>query len=112
MGRFTRVATILDEAVGGPDASFASHGPFWRGLTRDEFIKLKVINRDLLVVGDGPASNLVKALKGEALFGEDLDDPPRRAMRDDPADANDADLIQLIDDDTNRPAHMPAATPV
>ena len=30
MGRFERVTSILDEAVGGPEASFANHGPFWR----------------------------------------------------------------------------------
>ena len=80
MGRFKRVVDILDEAIGGPEASFAAHGPFWREVTRDDFVTLKVENRDLLVVGDGAASNLVKALKGEAPFGDDLDDPPPGAI--------------------------------
>ncbi|MGV0743831.1 YCF48-related protein [Mycolicibacterium sp. XJ870] len=80
MNRFQRVIEILDESVGGPDAGFAGHGPFWRGLTRDEFVAFKVFGQhQLLIVGDGAASNLVKSLKGEFPFGEDLDDPPSGA---------------------------------
>ena len=80
MNRFERVVAILDESIGGPDAGFAAHGPFWRGLTRDQLVAFKVSDRvQLLVVGDGAASNLVKALKGEAPFGRDLDNPPAGA---------------------------------
>jgi hypothetical protein len=72
MGRFKRVIDILDEAIGGPDTSFAAHGPFWRGVTRDDFVKLDVMHRDLLVVGDGAASNVIKALRGQARYGARL----------------------------------------
>jgi photosystem II stability/assembly factor-like uncharacterized protein len=73
VNRFERVVEILDESIGGPDADFSAHGTFWRGLTRDQLVAFKVFDRDqLLVVGDGAASNLVKALKGEAPFGRDL----------------------------------------
>ncbi len=76
MNRFQRVVQILDEAIGGPDVGIGSHRAFWRGLTRDQFVAKKVFNRDVVAVGEGAASNLVKALKGEAPFGEDLENPP------------------------------------
>ena len=79
MNRFERVIQILDESIGGPDVGIAAHGAFWRGLTRDQFVAKKVFNRDVVVVGDGVASNLVKALQGEAPFGEDLENPPSGA---------------------------------
>jgi len=64
MNRFERVAQILDEAIGGPNASIPGHGPFWRGVTRDQFVADVVSSRPLLVVGQGAESNLVMALKG------------------------------------------------
>jgi photosystem II stability/assembly factor-like uncharacterized protein len=76
MNRYERVVQILDESIGGLDVGIAAHGTFWRGVTRDEFVAKKVFNRSVVVVGDGSASNLVKALKGEVPFGEDLDNPP------------------------------------
>ena len=76
MGRFQRVCEILDEAVGGPAAPVGFHGAFWRGLTRDQFVGTKVFGKELVVVGDGAASNLVLALKGQSPFGADLPDPP------------------------------------
>lgn len=76
MTRYERVQQILDESIGGPDAQIGVHRAFWRGKTRDEFIAMLVLNRQLLVVGDGAGSNLVKALKGEAPFGADVDNPP------------------------------------
>ncbi|HEY4004121.1 MAG TPA: YCF48-related protein [Pseudonocardia sp.] len=79
MGRFQRVREILDEAIGGPDATIGAHGPFWRGLTRDQFVAKKVIGKPLLAVGDGAASNIVRAFKGEAPFGADLDPPTEGA---------------------------------
>jgi hypothetical protein len=30
MNRFERVIQILDNAIGGPDASIGAHGAFWR----------------------------------------------------------------------------------
>jgi hypothetical protein len=76
---FQRIVELLDKAVGGPDADVASHGPFWRGVTRDRFIEMKVGGRKLVTEGDGANSNLVLSLKGDAPFGSDLDDPPAGA---------------------------------
>jgi photosystem II stability/assembly factor-like uncharacterized protein len=82
MTRFERVVQILDEAIGGPGVNIGVHGAFWRGQTRDQFVAKKVQGLTLLVVGDGAGSNLVKALKGEAPFGQDLDNPPPGARFD------------------------------
>jgi hypothetical protein len=80
MTRYERVMQLLDEAIGGPNTNIGVHGAFWRGLARDQFVTKKVFNRDLMVVGNGAASNLVKALKGEAPFVADLTDPPPGAQ--------------------------------
>lgn len=80
MTGFQRVIDILDRSIGGPDVGIAAHGAFWRGLTRDQFVTHKVFNRELLVVGRGADSNLVKSLRGEAPFGADLDTPPPGAI--------------------------------
>ena len=78
--KFEDVVEILDKAVGGPDANVVSHGPFWRGVTRDRFVEMKVGGRKLVTLGDGANSNLVLSLKGGAPFGSDLDDPPDGAV--------------------------------
>jgi hypothetical protein len=77
---FKDVIEILDKSVGGPDADVASHGPFWRGVTRDRFVEMKVGGRKLVILGDGSNSHLVLSLKGAAPFGSDLDDPPAGAV--------------------------------
>jgi hypothetical protein len=77
---FKDVIEILDKSVGGPDADVASHGPFWRGVTRDRFVEMKVGGRKLVILGDGGNSHLVLSLKGAAPFGSDLDDPPAGAV--------------------------------
>lgn len=64
MKRFERVVQLLDEAIGGPAASIHGHGPFWRGISRDEFLAHQVVGRPLVTVGHGADSNLVKAMKG------------------------------------------------
>jgi hypothetical protein len=74
------VVAILDDSIGGPGSDIGVHGAFWRDVTRDEFVDLKVRGRQLLVVGDGAHSNLVLALKGEAPFGADLPDAPEDAI--------------------------------
>lgn len=79
MNQYERVIRILDDSIGGPDVGIAAHGAFWRRLKRDEFIATKVFNYDLVVVGDGASSNLVKALKGQAPFGKNLPNPPAAA---------------------------------
>ncbi|BBX44727.1 hypothetical protein GCM10009641_26820 [Mycobacterium cookii] len=102
---FKDVVAILDNSVGGADADVVSHGPFWRDVTRDRFVDMKVGGRKLVVLGDGAGSNLVLSLKGEAPFGSDLDDPPVGAVIPrmpaylDPVPAEDIDRIeQWIDD--------------
>jgi hypothetical protein len=96
MTRYERVQQILDQAIGGPGADIGAHGAFWRGLTRDQFVAKPVFNNQLLVVGNGAASNLVKAFKGEAPFGADLPSPPPGAkyprMPDGFAPVSDADI--------------------
>jgi hypothetical protein len=77
---FKDVIAILDESVGGPDADVASHGPFWRGITRDRFVAMKIGGRRLVTPGDGENSNLVKSLRGQAPFGSDLPEPPEGAV--------------------------------
>ena len=105
MNRFEHVIQILDNAIGGPDATIGVHGAFWRGLTRDQFIAKIVLTVQLIAVGQGASSNLVKALKGEAPFGNDLPEPPpgarfpRMPARRDPVAAQDIAFIeQWIDD--------------
>ena len=79
MNRFERVIQILDNAIGGPDKDIRAHRAFpWRGLTRDQFVAKIVFGREVVTVGQGAASNLVRALKGEAPFGSDPPTPPRR----------------------------------
>jgi photosystem II stability/assembly factor-like uncharacterized protein len=82
MNRFEHVIQILDDAIGGPGVNIAVHGAFWRHVTRDVFVARKVQGLDLLVLGNGAGSNLVKALKGESPFGQDLDNPPPDARFD------------------------------
>ena len=102
---FTDVIDILDRSVGGPDADVSSHGPFWRGVTRDRFVAMKVGGRKLVTLGDGANSNLVKSLRGVAPFGSDLEPAPDGAsiMRMpaylDPISEEDiARVVQWIDD--------------
>jgi photosystem II stability/assembly factor-like uncharacterized protein len=76
MTRFERVIQILDTAVNGPTAPVGFHGAFWRGITRDQFVAKKIFGLDLLAVGNGAGSNLIKALKGQSPFGADLSEPP------------------------------------
>lgn len=123
MGRFERVCEMLDGAVGGPEAPVRVHGPFWRGQTRDEFVAKKVLGKPLITVGDGAGSNLVRALRGEAPFGADLDQPPpgasfsRMPAGRPPVPAESIAFIQRwIDDgcpdDTPRPRWQATAAPV
>lgn len=100
--RFGQIIQILDAAV-GPEP-FGAHGPFWRGLTRDQFIVRIVRGEQLLIVGNGPESNLVKALRGQLPFGADTGtagaDFSRMPAggRDPVSDANIAIIERWIDD--------------
>jgi photosystem II stability/assembly factor-like uncharacterized protein len=75
MNRFERVIEILNNAVGGPSAPVSFHGAFWRGGSRDEFVAKKVFGLQLITVGDGTGSDLVKALQGKTPFGADTGNP-------------------------------------
>src|SRR6202162_6225240 len=77
---FNDIVESLDKPLGGPDANVVSHGPFWRGVTRDRFVEMKVGGRKLVTLGDGANSHLVLSMKGAAPFGSDLDDPPAGAV--------------------------------
>ena len=80
MNRYESVLKILDTSVGGPTVPIGVHGTFWRNLTRNQFVAKSVRNLPLITLGDGAASNLVKALKGESPFGADLPAPPDDAL--------------------------------
>jgi len=76
MNRFLQVKEILDNAVGGPTAPVgAFHGAFWRELTLDEFVTFEVLEFRIVTVGDGDGSIIVKALRGQAPFGDDIGTP-------------------------------------
>lgn len=68
--RYLQVRQILDTAVG--PAAFGAHGPFWRGLSRDQFVAKSLFGEQLVVVGNGADSNLVKALRAQDPFGADV----------------------------------------
>jgi hypothetical protein len=73
MNRFDEVKGILDTAVGGPDAEVSGpHGPFWRELSRDEFVEFSVFGLAVVTLGNGDDSTLIKALRGQEPFGEDI----------------------------------------
>lgn len=72
MNRFEKVIAILDQAVGGPDVPVGfPHVDFWRGISRDAFVAKKIFGLQLVTLGDGAGSIVVKALKGETPFGAD-----------------------------------------
>ena len=75
MNRFQKLIQILDAAVGGPTAPVGFHGAFWRGVSRNDFVTMKIFGLELISIGDGAGSNLVKALKGETPFGADAGNP-------------------------------------
>lgn len=124
MTPYQRVIQILDNSIGGPAANIGVHGAFWRGLTRDQFVARKIFNKDLITLGHGAESNLVKSLKGEAPFGVDLPEPPAGAQFSrmpagfDPVPAEQIAFIQQWIDDgcpaeppfTWRPTNAPTAS--
>lgn len=88
MRRFDRVKQYLQDAVNGD--SIGVHGNFWMPLTLDQFKSFVVPVHggvQLLVVGNGDESNLIKALQGRSPFGKDLGVPgavfPRMPLADD-----------------------------
>lgn len=71
--KYPDVQAILDEAVEHEDIGV--HGPFWRTLTRDEFVARSVFGCPLIHTDPqsgqfvGRDSNLVKILKGPVACG-------------------------------------------
>jgi hypothetical protein len=80
---YPRVQLLLDEAVHGDN--ILAHGPFWRTLTRDQFVAKSIFGKALVAkradgTFDPDESNLVKALEGRPPFGADLNPPPAGAF--------------------------------
>jgi hypothetical protein len=70
---FSDIQAILDRAIGGGE--IGAHGAFWRGVTRDQFVAKSVYGLPVVTLRDGANSNIVKALKGQAPFGDDIGTP-------------------------------------
>lgn len=70
MTRFDRVKELLDLAVQGD--SIGAHGAFWRNLNLEQFLQRRVQGRFLITLGNGAASNIILALRGQAPFGADI----------------------------------------
>jgi hypothetical protein len=49
--RFPDIQKILDDAVEGQD--IGAHGPFWRGVTRDEFVAKQVFGCQIIFSENG-----------------------------------------------------------
>jgi hypothetical protein len=76
VNRFQQVRGILDNSVGGANTVVAGpHGAFWRNQNRDQFVAFKILGLPIVALGNGSSSNLVKALRGEAPFGQDIGTP-------------------------------------
>ncbi|HEX2807050.1 MAG TPA: hypothetical protein VHN80_12870, partial [Kineosporiaceae bacterium] len=76
MTGYSDVKQILDAAVGGPGAAVGGpHGPFWRSRTRDQFVSFSIFGLPVVTLGDGDGSTIVKALRGQAPFGQDTGTP-------------------------------------
>ena len=65
MTKFADVQKILDEAVENQDIGV--HGPFWRGVSRDEFVVTEIFGCPIIHKENelfvGPQSPLVKILR-------------------------------------------------
>ncbi|HYJ06543.1 MAG TPA: hypothetical protein VEX43_15510 [Chthoniobacterales bacterium] len=114
MTRFEHIKEILDAAVHGERVQ--AHGPFWRELTRDQFIQKLIFGVPLISVGDGPNSNLIHALRGELPFGADTGNSEARfrrmpAGRPPVSDADIAFIRQWIDEGCLEDEFVPPALP-
>ncbi len=98
MPGFNDVVAALDRTLGNNTAF--THGAFWRGKTRDEFVAHDVFGFPVIEVGNAATSNLVLALRGQTPFGDDLTPRPPGAFMPrmpaflDPADEADIILIE------------------
>ena len=64
--KYPDIQRILDEAVNGE--VIGAHGPFWRTLTRDQFVETRVFGCPIIFsengTFNGPRSPLVQILQG------------------------------------------------
>jgi|KBSSwiStaDraftv2_1062776.scaffolds.fasta_scaffold1304199_1 hypothetical protein len=77
---YADIKNLLDTAIGGPNQDIGAHGPFWRLLSRDDFVLFTYRGEPLFAKTPGgdfdvDGSNLVKALEGRLPFGRDLVPP-------------------------------------
>ena len=85
MSGYSDIQNILDRAVNHAD--IGAHGPFWRILTRDEFVAFRVFGQVPILAHntdggfDPNESNLVKALEGRNPFGRDTATPAAKYRR-------------------------------
>ena len=77
MANFHDIQLVLDRVVG--NAPTGNHGAFWRGRTRDEFVKLEVFGLNVVVLDYPERSLLVHGLKGNVPFNGDASDRNDRA---------------------------------
>lgn len=93
---FHDIQAILDRAIDGGE--IGAHGAFWRGVTRDQFVALGPYGYPVVKLKDGANSNIVKALKGQTPFGNDVNTPnatmPRMPAGMDPVAPADIATIQ------------------
>jgi hypothetical protein len=76
MSNFREIKEILDNAVGGAATPVAGpHRAFWRTQTRDQFVNFRILGLPIVTLGNGSGSTIVKALRGEAPFGQDIGTP-------------------------------------
>ncbi len=78
MTGFKEIQEALDRILKG--SGTPTHGPFWRGKTRNEFIDLQPFGLPIVELGKPNESNLVLALRGESPFGSDLSPKPSGAV--------------------------------
>jgi hypothetical protein len=73
---YQQVQRILDDGVGGSGSPVGGpHQAFWRTQTRDQFVGFSIFGLPLITLGDGDNSTIIKALRGQAPFGQDLGVP-------------------------------------
>ena len=83
--KYADIVAMLDAAVG--THTVGAHGPFWRTLSRDQFVVFQAFGSIPLLATDAAGnfdpeqSNFIKALQGKDPFGRDLGVPNARFPR-------------------------------
>ena len=85
MTGYADIVAMLDAAV--DSQNIGAHGPFWRTLSRDQFVAFQAFGSIPLLATDAAGnfdpveSNFIKALQGLNPFGRDLGVPGARFPR-------------------------------